>query len=383
MLMFLLKLASRRQFNLEARAEEFLRNLNCLAGTNVDTVPHDSTIAYFLELLRESELATLPGRMTNRLIRMKALDKHRLFQYFLIAIDGTGTQTFRRRHCPYCLTTTRNGRTLYYHEVLEAKLVTASGMVFSIASEFIENTDPKADRQDCELKAFYRMAPRLKKLFPQLRVCLLLDGLYAKAPVFKICRENNWRFIITLKKGSIPDLYREYRTLRRLSRDQRLRASNKKSRSVFAWVNDLKHQEHPVSVVQQVQRGDDWHNFVWVTNFAVSESNVRQLAEMGGRSRWKIENVGFRTQKHGGYDLEHDYSRHDTAAKNFYYLLQAAHTLNQLMVHGSLLKDFQDLLGSLRNFSRRLAEHMRNRTIEDDLSRLATAGPFQIRLDTS
>jgi len=32
----------------------------------------------------------------------------------------------------------RNGKTLYYHPVLEAKLVTANGFAFSLATQFIE-----------------------------------------------------------------------------------------------------------------------------------------------------------------------------------------------------------------------------------------------------
>jgi len=32
--------------------------------------------------------------------------------------------------------------------------VTANGFAFSLATEFIENSDPGASKQDCELKAF-------------------------------------------------------------------------------------------------------------------------------------------------------------------------------------------------------------------------------------
>ena len=37
-------------------------------------------------------------------------------------------------------------------------------------TEFIENKDLSADKQDCELKAFYRLARRLKQRFPRLPV---------------------------------------------------------------------------------------------------------------------------------------------------------------------------------------------------------------------
>jgi hypothetical protein len=37
-------------------------------------------------------------------------------------------------------------------------------------SEFIENPGEKMTKQDCELKAFYRLAQRLKTRFPRLAV---------------------------------------------------------------------------------------------------------------------------------------------------------------------------------------------------------------------
>jgi len=95
---------------------------------------------------------------------------------------------FRRRHCLHCLTRTHQGKTLYYHPVLEAKLVTPKGLVFSLMTEFIENPGDKVSKQDCELKAFYRMAERLKARFPRLPLLLSLDGLFAGGPTFNLCR---------------------------------------------------------------------------------------------------------------------------------------------------------------------------------------------------
>ncbi|KAI4446751.1 hypothetical protein C823_001269 [Eubacterium plexicaudatum ASF492] len=47
-------------------------------------------------------------------------------------------------------------------------------------TEFVENTGgEEAEKQDCELKACYRLMERLKKEFPKLPVCLCADSLYA------------------------------------------------------------------------------------------------------------------------------------------------------------------------------------------------------------
>jgi hypothetical protein len=84
-------------------------------------------------------------------------------------MDGTGTISFDHPHCPHCLTRTRNGKTIYYHPVLEAKLLTSNGFAFSLMTEFIGNPAQRVTKQDCELKAFYRLAERLKIHFPRCR----------------------------------------------------------------------------------------------------------------------------------------------------------------------------------------------------------------------
>ena len=121
--------------------------------------------------------------------------------------------TFSERHCAHCMTRTSHGRTLYYHPILEAKLVTLTGFVFSLMTEFIENPAENPSKQDCELKAFYRLAQHLKHRFPRLPICLLLDGLYAGGPIFSICEENHWKYLIVLQKADILYINDEFKAL--------------------------------------------------------------------------------------------------------------------------------------------------------------------------
>ena len=161
LLVFLLKLGSRRQIRFELDSPTALENLNRLAGCRQDRVPHGDTLNYFVGRLAPGEFHSLRRCMVNRLIRMKVLDGDRLLGRFLVVIDGTGQLTFRHRHCPHCLERTAGGQTLYYHHVLEAKLVTPDGLAISIGTEFIVNDDPKATQQDCESKAFRRLTAEL------------------------------------------------------------------------------------------------------------------------------------------------------------------------------------------------------------------------------
>jgi len=73
-----------------------------------------------------------------------------------------------------------------------------------------ENEDQGRSKQDCEQRAFYRLAPKIKKAFPQLPICFLLDGLFAGKPVFDVCEKYHWKYFITFKEGSIPAQWQEF-----------------------------------------------------------------------------------------------------------------------------------------------------------------------------
>lgn len=146
LMIFLLKLGSRRQANFELDSPVALENLNRLSGCAQEKVAHHDTLNHFLGHVHPGEYNALRRKMVFRLVRMKVLDPGRLMGHFLIALDGTGQLQFRKPHCPYCLEETVNGTTYYYHNVLEAKLVTPDGLAISVGTEFIENTDPNASK---------------------------------------------------------------------------------------------------------------------------------------------------------------------------------------------------------------------------------------------
>jgi hypothetical protein len=386
------RVGSRRKLRFELNTDQALANLNRLAGAAQEAVAHSDTLNHFLGHLPESQLPGLRRRMIHRLIRMKVLEYARLLSYFPIAVDATGQLYFTERHCPHCLEQTVAGQTRYYHNVLEAKLVSPDGLALSIGTEFIENTDPRASKQDCELKAFARLARRLKKDFPQLRLCLLLDGLYANGTVFAICRQYLWKFIITFKEGSLPALWRDYQDLLGLCPQNRKRHRlDEHTRQSFAWVNDLQHiddrgRTHRLAAFQcQEQNGEGPKRFfAWLTNFTVTDQVVVALSNRGGRCRWKIENEGFNIQKNGGFALEHVYSRSPRQSKNYYFLMQIAHLIGQLLERGSLLAgQVRRLFGGLRTMAQRLLESLRHQAIPPQATDPAAAARIQIRLDSS
>ncbi len=109
-----------------------------------------------------------------------------------------------KKHCSHCLEKKIKENIRYYHNVIDGKLLTSNGFAFSIDNEIIENEEEGWKKQDCELKAFYRLQKRIKGRFPRLEIVLVLDSLYTKKEVMKICKDNGWKYIITLKEGSLP-----------------------------------------------------------------------------------------------------------------------------------------------------------------------------------
>jgi len=395
--MFLFHLKARRQIGLLLRNGPSVRKFQTLFG--VECFPHGDTLEATFSNLETNQIQAVVTGMTETLIRKKVLYSYRLFGiYFVVAIDGTGTISFSRRHCPHCLTRTRNGKTLYYHPVLEAKLITSNGFAFSLMTEFIENPEYKATKQDCELKAFYRLAGRLKTRFPRLPILLSMDGLFAGGPTFDLCRRCGWKFMIVLKDDDLSSVNEEFDALSKLQPENRLAWRTGKEaqiRQVFRWADDITYtdslkKEHTLSAIECLETKPDKEGqkkttkFKWVTNCHVSCKNVTTLSNDGGRMRWKIENEGFNVQKKGGYELEHAYTNNPNSAKVFYLLLQIAHLLAQLLYKATLLKrEFPGGFGSAKNLAFRLLEAWRNACMTQADISAALQKRFQIRFDSS
>lgn len=341
--MFIFKAQSRNALNNDRRhSGEFASNFQKLFNA---ALPHLDAVQDFFEDLPPQELEKLKADLISRLIEKKVFYSHKIFEHYMIAIDATGVVScdWDRFGCGL-KKESKNGKITYLYPVLEAKLVTESGFCISLASEWIVNDNNKAyDKQDCEQKAFKRLAEKLKKSFPRLPICILADALYASAPVMSICQSNEWKYIITLQDGSLP-------ALQDCLKDDPPTHHNSfvhypectvKDTSItqeFYWVEDLLHKKHTVhylqckeTITKEKTSKTVTQNFVRITNLPVSKSTVPNLSK-AGRLRWKIENEGFNEEKNNGYAMEHLYSRRSfNALQNYYQSMLIAHLINQLL----------------------------------------------------
>lgn len=407
--LYLAQLGSRRQldFQLDAWGTQVLTNLNRLAGTELKTRPVNDTLDHCLEHLGAAPLAGLRTRLVRRLIRMKSLDAARLLGHLVLLVDATGLVCWQRRHCPYCLVRRLEHVTLYMHQVLEAKLLGPAGIVVSIGSEFIDNEDISVScgkdaediKQDCELKALSRLAPQIKRDFPQASFVLAGDSLYACGRTLQLARDNDWHYVLVFKRGRLSAVWDDFQRLLPLCpRHVLTRTLPDGTQQVYRWIHDLSYVDnegrpwrfHALECVEATAEGTVTH-YAWLTDLPVSERTVEEIAQKGGRYRWKIENEGFNRQKNSGLNLEHVFSIDPEKMRAYYLLLQIAHLLMQLLERGSLLrqltadlgKRLDQVFGSLANIAHRLLEGLRHCLWPEECFAAQAAQQLRIRLEDS
>jgi hypothetical protein len=393
LLMYLCRLGARQlvSSNLRDGSSEMAGLYSLLFDS--EGVPHGDTVNNLLCRVDVDQVQGCVHNMVKSLVRKKVLCNGRLMgKWHMLAIDGTWVMSSRKRHCDHCLTMAHGDKTIYYHPVLEAKIVLPSGLAISVMSEFVENDVPGADKQDCELKALYRLLERLKEAFPQMDFCLLLDGLYPNGEVFQICKDNDWAYIIVLKDDQLGSVQEEYKSLLQLEPANRLNPPREKGSSKtgeYRWASDIayrdtKGRDHAVHVVEcgETDAGKAT-KFKSITNIKPSKGNVQVLCE-AGRCRWKIENEGFNVQKNQGYRLEHAYTRDPNGWKVFYLVLQMATIIEQLLRKSNLLsKELIKSAKSSKNLAAKLLEALRNYTLSVDTYKDLLAQRIQIRIDST
>lgn len=228
------------------------------------------------------------------------------------------------------------GSTKWFHNVLEARLVASNGFSLSIATEWIENSEIGYEKQDCELKAFHRLSEKIDKKFPQLYICIVVDGLYANQALFDRCDQLEWPYIVAFKNGNLPSVWTKVNSTIQLTENNKESRSSQDGRITedSIWINNIPYEKHTINWVRCIEKKPPTKKnksgitqFVYLTSFKMSKTSHHKIIE-AGRLRQKIENEGFNTQKNLGYNITHKYSRvSQQASKNYYQSLQIAHII--------------------------------------------------------
>lgn len=368
--------------------EENFNKTNCIdtlrimsGNQKLEEMPHYDTLNYYLEKLSPDCLSDLRKKMVVSLIRGKQFNKNRLLgKYWRVILDGTGLFCFKEKHCDNCLCTVRkneDGKTvkLYYHKVLEAKIVLSDHVVISLGTEFIENEKENVEKQDCELNAARRLMKKIKQDYPRLPICIQGDALYAAENIMELCsKKYNWKYLFTQKVNRQKLLDESYEWIKSGGGTEQIQglceekgtgcyanhveevAGKKEVMNVFEYEYETKNEKGKSRTIR----------FCWITNIEVTKRNLEEMI-LAGRGRWKIENEGFNNQKNGIYRIEHLNSRNSNAMKNHYLLTQIADILMQLYLAWNPY--VKQLKQTIKNTSSWLLESFRRQPVtEEDVS---------------
>ncbi|WP_213973961.1 hypothetical protein [Tepidanaerobacter acetatoxydans] len=296
----------------------------------------------------------------------------------------------------------KDGDYQYYAYVLEAVLVFSNGMVLPLMSEFLEN-NPELEaiendedwKQDCELKAFYRLAKRIKQEFPKLPITLLLDGLYAKGPVIGLCIKNKWEFMIVLKDKSLSSVWEEANGLMKLDikREYCYERIWQGRKQIFNWVNDIeyKYGKNKTLTINLVICDESWEEIdkngntevktsrhAWISSNPINRKNIHERCNLGARKRWLQEN-NILKEKHQGYHYEHIYSHDWDAMRGYHYLMHIARMLNEMALHSVSLTEHVKEVG-FQAFVKDFYIAVTHRQLDTNRLRLISQSPGQLRL---
>lgn len=169
---------------------------------------HDDTLRYSLCSFDLQPLEGMLVDVNRRLKRSKAFDQGRVQGHLVAALDGIEILSSFSRRCETCLerrVTVRDqaGRKIeqiqYYHRAVGCQMIHSPVKAF-LALEWLQPGEG-------EDTAALRLLRRLPHLYgSRFFDILLLDALYAQAPVLKLTREIGWEAVISLKQNS-RDLY--------------------------------------------------------------------------------------------------------------------------------------------------------------------------------
>jgi len=413
-LCFAFQMSSRREATREMTRPMFMANLRRLFP-DLEDLPHHDTLARILGRIDDvNEIEQALVDMIRHLIRNKKFKNYLIKGSYPIAIDGTGKFTRAELWDEECLerkvrskkdeesTPEQEPKKQYYVYILESNLAFQNGMVIPLLSETLsyKQGDDKKNKQDCEQKAFKRLAQRLKKNFSHLSIMLLLDGLYPNGPIMELCNKYNWDWMIVLQNDSLPSVWEEIKGLKDLQSQNRLDQNWGDRKQHFWWVNDIEYRyicplskKNKKMTLHAVICQESWEEIdatssevvskesrhVWLSSQALDQRNVHERCNLGARHRWGIES-GILVEKHYGYQYEHCFSYDWEAMRGYHYLMRLGHALNVLAQYSYALVKFVRDLG-MRGLIKFVRDTIASPWLDaEELDQIAAA-PCQIRLE--
>jgi len=284
----------------------------------------------------------------SQLKRNKALKPLRAGMIALI-IDGHESHCSQKRCCGGCLQRKRRiknkqeERVEYYHRHVMASLI-FEGICLPLDME------PQRPQED-EGRCARRLLERILKNYPRAFDLILADGLYARAPFFKLAIKHG-KDVIAVLKDDRRDLLKDARGL--FKREKSIvyqEGSVKKECWDIEEFRSWDQLDYPVRVVRsretkQIRRQktkaieEQVSEWVWVSTIPKRRLGMENFVKFA-HDRWKIENNGFHelvNYWHGDHVYRHD----PIAIEAFGLLTMLAYILFHAFIRRNLKTVFRD-----------------------------------------
>jgi hypothetical protein len=261
------------------------------------------------------DLGPLEGMLVGinqQLKRNKVFSQGQVAGRIVAALDGVEILWSYSRCCDFCLERTVREKTKegefveriqYYHRAVGCQIVSSPVKSF-LGVEWL------AAGED-EVAAAKRLLERIHDRYgSRFFDVLLLDSLYAQAPVLKLAEKLGWDLVIVLKQEA-RDLYKDAQGLFGCRPPDLSFCESEPGRSVQVQIWDQDGlpftEDHPQPV--RVLRSDERvtenrvcggklnpvttdHRWIWISTLDSKTVNAKTLRQMG-HMRWKNENNGW------------------------------------------------------------------------------------------
>jgi hypothetical protein len=310
--MFSLKDPSLLAFDDRRGTDGNLRNIY-----HIEVAPSDTQMRTILDEANPDEIR-IPFKNIFRVMqRGKVLEPMVFFERcYLLSLDGTGYFSSKKIFSDSCLKKVKKktGEITYHQQMLGAAIVHPDFKeVIPLAPEFIIKQDGQS-KNDCERNAAKRFFRKLRKDHPHLPLIITEDALSSNAPHIKEAEKYNLHYILGVKKGDHPFLFRKVEEAQKNGETTQFDLVDKNDPQKihrFLFLNQV-----PLNASNQdllINFLEYWEitpkktqHFSWITDFTITKGNAYELMR-GGRARWKVENETFNTLKNQGYHFGHNY----------------------------------------------------------------------------
>lgn len=334
--MFSLKSPSLLSFQEQTRIER--QNLKQIY--RIGQIPADTQMRATLDGVEPENVRRLLAFFFALLEKAGVIKEYEYWKgHVLCSVDGVEHFNSGKIHCESCTRKEkRDGQILYQHSAVAAVIVhPQQKQVLPIDFEPIICQDG-AEKNDCERVAAGRMLTSLQEKYPNLKMLLIEDALFANAPHIREVKTAGWNYILNIKPDSHKSLFKQFEWRRtRRGGVQVLEKIGEGGRSQrFEWTENLFLCQSAADIkvnflwFEERDKTGKVTRWTWVTSLPLTRRTVEKVMR-AGRARWKIENETFNTLKNQGYNFEHNYGHGERhLATVLAFLMMLAFLIDQI-----------------------------------------------------